>query len=242
VKSIFSIRGFSVRTGFTLVEIIVVIAIMAGLALLLAPTLKKAREKADEMKCASNLKQLCAAAHLYSIDNNGRLLPAVYLGNIWVSTLQNDLYLPPVTAAMSSLRGRYDPLTCPAYRPVTPPAGSIPLSQTTGINLWRAPCVIANTGVYSYYDADRGYISTHASQVSNPASTIYFADAQDSTFQKPNADVSAPDNIQNGIWYRHNGYANIVFFDGHVERRAATQVSEPGGPPGNFGYTPASPW
>ncbi|MFM8763518.1 MAG: type II secretion system protein, partial [Spartobacteria bacterium] len=61
--------------AFTVIEILVVIAIVAVLAALLFPAMSAALDRAKDTKCISNLRQIGTAVQLYANENNGNIVP-----------------------------------------------------------------------------------------------------------------------------------------------------------------------
>jgi prepilin-type N-terminal cleavage/methylation domain-containing protein/prepilin-type processing-associated H-X9-DG protein len=91
------------RRGFTLVELLIVVAIIALLVAMLLPALTKARRAANQVACMSNMRQIVMAVLTYTMDNRGRLMPALIYpigknqpypdGFFWAAELVHQNYL-----------------------------------------------------------------------------------------------------------------------------------------------------
>jgi prepilin-type processing-associated H-X9-DG protein len=90
--------------GFTLVELLVVVGIMALLISLLLPALKRARGAAEQAVCLSNIRQLMVADMLYSVDNKGLIVTYGFGSNL------------PTSSALPTLTGTIDGLTGPIWQ------------------------------------------------------------------------------------------------------------------------------
>lgn len=75
------------REAFTLVELLVVVAIIAVLAGLLLPALSQARSRAIAVRCTSQLRQLGMGCALYVDENNDRLPQSAHQHASWISRL-----------------------------------------------------------------------------------------------------------------------------------------------------------
>ena len=76
--------------GFTLIELLVVIAIIAILAAILFPVFASAKQKANQAKCMSNLRQV-AMGFMFYVDSNNETWPTLY----WTTEWRGGDWYPP---------------------------------------------------------------------------------------------------------------------------------------------------
>ncbi len=189
------------RNGFTLIELLVVIAIIAILAAILFPVFARAREKARQASCLSNVKQIMLAVLMYTQDYDERLVPGSQMRNgQWY-----DL-LAPYTKNMQIW-------TCPSCKDMA----SATYSKFLGYG-WN----YAEFG-YRYNegeaDAAAGRIPprygwcTSLASVEYPAQTILLGDTADTqTYARYLYRRSASYSSK-----RHNGGGNMGLLDGHAK-------------------------
>jgi len=119
------------KLAFTLIEFLVVVAIIAVLAALLLPVLQKAKQKGYQATCANNLRQIYLAFSLYA-DDYGSAYPWTLF---WYDYLGNNGYLGGrdsvvVPDSLSPNGPRWPVLKCPAERRARVPSWPIGISLT----------------------------------------------------------------------------------------------------------------
>lgn len=232
--------------GFTLVELLVVISIIALLLSVLMPVLGKVRAEGRSIMCSNYIRQITLGLRLYSESNNGKLFSQAGAGSMWFDQIASFLGDSKYSSSKKYLQtvkdGPMKILFCPStkkaalrdarkYRTGTATQTYIEAIQLTeasyGMNLFLTP----NYGGYEYYPGSGNQIQRsyyYDNFISLKSGVPAFADAAyvggwpvSSDLPPSNlqdADRVAPDGMPRFCLDRHRMSINVGFADGHNEK------------------------
>lgn len=192
------------RKGFTLIELLVVIAIIAILAAILFPVFAKAREKARQASCASNVKQITLGLLMYVQDYDERFMNVRQGPGGWVQNVQPyvknwQLFNCPSTDAYLRTCG---PITSHGN------AAAPPASNPLGVGVYEGGYMMCGWQICCWP-------GPKISVFTRPAETYLIVEGDCmGAYWGAFVTDGAPWSHHK---YRHNDGLNVGFVDGHVK-------------------------
>lgn len=223
-----SLKG---NIAFTLIELLVVITIIVIMMVLVFPALQKARDNANNTKCASNLRKMGAGLMAYVSDHDGALIPgAVSLGGdypFWYHTLDAYMGNQEGGNTMNFASGNRPAWQCCPSK-VFNKAEMNGFTVGYGWNYYGENASTGGGGQGGFgnepVDNGDGYGgSSKLAQVTKPSQTIIIGDSKDLEVQRNNTFQNIYLYPPPDAWFssqrarRHSGRGNYLFLDGHVE-------------------------
>ena len=208
-EKLISKRG-ELRGGFTLIELLVVIAIIAILAAMLLPALGRARENARRTTCINNLKQIGTGMFIYAQDYEG-IIKGQIGDPVYRRYFPDEVTLCPSESPYrdenrnSTGKQQYTYGVRVAY--VTPGLGTI-LGEEVSEHLRIGRYVRINRDIPNL--SKLWYLADSIRNENDQTSSYYRKQWHQISYQSGSASSGK-------IHFRHNGYANLFFLDGHVE-------------------------
>jgi prepilin-type N-terminal cleavage/methylation domain-containing protein/prepilin-type processing-associated H-X9-DG protein len=210
----------NMRQGaFTLIELLIVLAIITLLAAMLLPTLARAKTQARRICCASNLQQIGVALRSYVLDSS------VYPFYGFVPSMSRSIYWDDKLAQVIQSRNVF---LCPSHDESVSANwnfffGGIPFpNRSYGYNAYGVEMmpnwqrVSPGLSAYQIFESVPCYVQESAVVAPSDmlACTDYDVTADDDGDRDPHPEWVYPLTFS-GKW--HNGSATAAFCDGHVE-------------------------